>query len=87
MRANEFIKEGVDTSPEDVQQNHPEIYDFVSKITGPYAPESAKVNSFDLGNKHFVVLEMGPSASLDNTRAVMKSKGINRNKIRRKSEE
>jgi len=76
MRAKEFIKEGVDTSPADVQQNHPEIYNFISKITGPYAPEKAKVNSFDLGNKHFIVLKMGPSAGLDNTRAVMKSKGI-----------
>ena len=76
MRATEFIKEGVDTSPEDVEQNHPEIYKFVTNITGPYTPEKAKVNSFDLGNTHYVVLNMGPSASLDNTRAVMKSKGI-----------
>ena len=75
MRASEFLKEGVDTSPADVQQNHPEIYNFVKSIMG-HTPEKATVVSFNLGDKHLITLNMGPTAGLNNTRAILKRKGI-----------
>jgi len=90
MRAKEFTKtnsysdsrnsnsvsEGNDTSPSDVEQNHPEVYKFVKSITGPYSIRDATVESFDLGNTHHVVISIQPSAGLGNTRSVMQGLGI-----------
>ena len=77
MKAKEFINEGVDRSPEDLKQNHPDIYDFITKVTGPFTIQDAKVNSFNSAGKHYVTIEMGPTAGLNNTRAGLDSYGVN----------
>ncbi|RLA05144.1 MAG: hypothetical protein DRQ47_01905 [Gammaproteobacteria bacterium] len=76
MRATEFLNEGNDKSPSDVEKNHPEVYKFLQGITGPQSIQQAKVEAFDLGKTHYVVLTMQPSAGLGNTKAVLKGKGI-----------
>jgi len=76
MESLNSIIEGVDTSPEDLENNHSDIYNFITDITGPYTIQTAKVQSFDLGGSHHVYVKMQPTAGIGNTKAVMDSKNI-----------
>ena len=76
MESLNGISEGVDRSPEDLQNNHLNIYEFITDITGPYSIETAKVTSFDFGDSHHVIVKLQPSAGIENTKAVMDSKNI-----------
>jgi len=76
MESLDNINEGVDRSPEDLQNNHPDIYEFITDITGPYSIQTAKVHSFDLGGAHHVYVELQPTAGIANTKAVMDGMNI-----------
>ena len=78
---NESVNEGDDKSPEDLQQNHPDVYEFLVSILGPYSVRDGKVDAFDLGNDHYVVLKVKPSASLSNTIAMLNEKGVEYNQL------
>jgi len=76
MKSIDFLAEGEDNSPEDVKENHPEVHRFIQSILGPYAVRDAKVDTYDLGNNHYVVFKVKPSAGLGNTKAVLKGNGV-----------
>ena len=64
-------------SVESVKQHHPEIYDFFKK-TGSWMTfdRYGKVESYHTSGQKFIVIELGPTAGMENSKAVMRSAGI-----------
>jgi len=71
METLDHINEGDDESSEDLQNNHPEVHDFLVSVLGPYAVRDASVDAFDLGSNHYIAVKVKPSAGLGNTVAVL----------------
>ena len=61
-------------SVESVKQHHPEIYDFF-KATGSWMTfdRYGKVSSYHTSGQKFIVIELGPTAGMENSKAVMRS--------------
>ena len=68
MKSSEFIVEGDDKNINDVQVNHPEIYEFMVGVVGSMAlNKQSYVSTYDTPGKHHVIIRIQPSAGLENT--------------------
>ncbi len=77
MKSSEFLAEGDDKNIADVQANHPEIYKFLVSIVGwPALVEHGKVETYNTGGNHMVVISIQPSAGLGNTEAALEQASI-----------
>ena len=68
MRINEFGNDKGHPSIQDVQKDHPEIYEFMRRVIGSTSLEQQTiVDMFDMSSSHHVVLVIKPALDLDAT--------------------
>jgi len=76
MKSTDFIVESDDKTPEDVKQNHPEVYEFLKSLMGFMALDRTSVETYNTASSHMVVIKVKPSAGIGNTRAALQNQGI-----------
>ena len=76
MKSKEFITEGDDRNINDVQKNHPEVYEFLVGVIGSMAlAKQSTVSTFNVSNEHHVIIRIQPSAGLENTKRALSAEG------------
>jgi hypothetical protein len=76
MKSTEFIIEGDDKNINDVQVNHPEVYQFIVGVVGSMAlNKQSMVSTYDTPGQHHVIIRIQPAAGLRNTAAGLAAEG------------
>jgi len=77
MKSSEFLAESDDKNPEDVKQNHPEIYAFFKEIGEWMAFDRyGQVETYNTAGNHMIAIKWKPTASHENLKMSLKDADI-----------